>query len=104
MQRSMMVRSLAIKSMRDHSRQTRRSDLMSIKFRCISKRNDARLAWTFSRRSRRQPLEGPHAVGYVMEGLAVDGVDRHLRSKQARIVERPKQRTRPKLWVGYPCL
>lgn len=38
---------------------------------------------------RRQPLESRHALGHVVVGLLVDGVDRHLGCpKQAGIVER----------------
>jgi hypothetical protein len=37
----------------------------------------------------RQPLKTRHALGDLMEGLLVDGVDRHLRAtEQTGIVER----------------
>src|SRR6266702_8841319 len=37
----------------------------------------------------RQPLESRHSLRDLMEGLLVDGVDRHLRrAEQARVVER----------------
>jgi hypothetical protein len=45
--------------------------------------------WRNQRLARRQPLEGRQAVRDVMEGLLVDGEDRHLRAAEdAWIVKR----------------